>query len=263
MRSTTKRLATVVMAMAMVMAVPGVASAHHPEITATPDCMLADGSWYLSYTASAWTTGTTDDASRTNTDVRIYVNDVEMDSGEFNVANGFTFGNTLLVPSGIASATVKAVAVVRWGADQTLGALNTYRETTVGRPTTLCVSNPGTGTPGYWHKMGHWEDWDLTGVTVGGEYYSAQEAIDLIRMPVKGDKTLTMFPALVAAVLNVQIGNEDECIAGTIAAAHIWMVENPLGSGVKARSDAWDDGEPLYWMLDRYNNGLLCAPDRG
>jgi hypothetical protein len=153
--------------------------------------------------------------------------------------------------------------VVRWGFDELGGALGTIGETTVDRPTKRCVSNPGTGTPGYWHKMDHWDDWGQTGVTVGGVWYGAADAIDLIRMPVKGDKTLTMFPALVAAVLNVQIGNDPSCIAGTIAEAHIWMAENPPGSGVKARSEAWDEGEPLYWMLDRYNNGLLCAPDRG
>ena len=31
---------------------------------------------------------------------------------------------------------------------------------------------------------------------------------------------------------------------------------------VKANSDAWDVGEPLYLMLDDYNNGYLCAPHR-
>ena len=87
--------------------------------------------------------------------------------------------------------------------------------------------------------------------------------VAIIKMPVKGDKTLTMFPALVAAKLNVMIGNEASCIADTIAAADSWMYAYPPGSGVKANSDAWDMGEYLYWKLDAYNNGYLCAPSRG
>ena len=38
----------------------------------------------------------------------------------------------------------------------------------------------------------------------------------------------------------------------------------PVGSGVKAggKKSPWREGEPLYEMLDDYNNGLLCAPSR-
>jgi len=36
----------------------------------------------------------------------------------------------------------------------------------------------------------------------------------------------------------------------------------PVGSGVRGKSDAWREGDPLYLMLDDYNNGLLCAPSR-
>ena len=110
--------------------------------------------------------------------------------------------------------------------------------------------------------MDHWDDWEIRGVPVGGIYYPAEAAIDLIKAPVKGDKTLTMFPALVAAKLNVAIGNPSHCIAGYIAAADEWMYDYPPGSGVKANSDAWDVGEYLYWKLDAYNNGYLCAPSR-
>ena len=122
---------------------------------------------------------------------------------------------------------------------------------------------PGTGTPGYWHKMDHWEDWGIDEVWVGGEHYTAAEAIAYINMPVKGDKTMTLFPALVAAKLNVMIGNPSWCIADYIGAADSWMAGYPPGSSVKGNSDAWDYGEPLYWRLDAYNNGYLCAPSRG
>jgi hypothetical protein len=120
---------------------------------------------------------------------------------------------------------------------------------------------PGTGTPGYW--MNHPEAWPVDTITIGGVTYSKGDAIGFIKAPVKGDKTLTMFPALVAAKLNVLIGNEDSCIAATIAAADGWMTTyGPVGSGVPANSDAWKEGEPFYWTLDQYNNGQLCAPGR-
>lgn len=128
---------------------------------------------------------------------------------------------------------------------------------------------PGVGTPGYW--MNHPEAWPVSGITIGGEYYTKAEAIALMKAPVKGDKTLTMFPALVAAKLNVEIGNCSWCIDGplgsyndALADAEAWMAEFPVGSGVKAKSDAWQysHGESIYWELDRYNNGRWCADSR-
>jgi hypothetical protein len=121
-------------------------------------------------------------------------------------------------------------------------------------------SGPGTGTPGYW--MNHPDAWPVENITIGGITYTKDDAIAYMKAPVKKDKTFTMFPALVSAILNVEIGNESACIADTIAAADAWMAANPIGSGVKGSSSAWKAGEPLYWMLDDYNNGLLCAPHR-
>ena len=40
------------------------------------------------------------------------------------------------------------------------------------------------------------------------------------------------------------------------------MVGDYNGSAVAGSSAAWKVGEPLYLMLDAYNNGLLCAPHR-
>jgi hypothetical protein len=81
--------------------------------------------------------------------------------------------------------------------------------------------------------------------------------------PVRRDKTFTMFPALVAAKLNVLVGNDDSCIADIITAADAWMAAyGPVGSGVAGSSMAWQEGEYLYLELDDYNNGFLCAPSR-
>ena len=57
------------------------------------------------------------------------------------------------------------------------------------------------------------------------------------------------------------VGNESSCIADTIAAADAWMIQHPVGSGVKASDPAWqNEGSALHSRLDQYNNGLLCAP---
>ena len=122
------------------------------------------------------------------------------------------------------------------------------------------VTNPGTGTPGYWKN--HPDAWPVEGITIGGVTYTKEEAIPLMKED-KHDKTTTMFRSLVAAKLNVLIGNDSSCIADTILAADAWMAEyGPVGSGVRANSTAWKEGEPLYWRLDDYNNGFLCAPGR-
>jgi len=131
--------------------------------------------------------------------------------------------------------------------------------------TNVEVTNPGTGTPGYWKN--HPEAWPVQTITIGGVTYAKAEAIDIMGMP-DGDKTYTMFRALVCAKLNVWIGNDDSCIVDTIAQADMWMAANgSLPNGeikkVKANSDAWQNGgEDLYLILDDYNNGLLCAPHR-
>jgi hypothetical protein len=119
----------------------------------------------------------------------------------------------------------------------------------------------GVGTPGYWKN--HPEAWPLTELTIGGKVYTQQAALDLLTQAEKGDKSLTLFRALVAALLNKAAGNNTTCIDSTIVGAQTWMQANPTGSRVKASSDAWKVAEPMYELLDAYNNGLLCAPSRG
>jgi len=119
-------------------------------------------------------------------------------------------------------------------------------------PPTGCVRSPG-----YWKK--HPDAWPVQSITIGKYTYTKQEAIAIMSKPVAGDKTYTMFPALVAAKLNVASGAIDTCISDTIAAADSWMFSYPVGSGVTGNSSAWKIGEPLYMKLDQYNNGYLCA----
>jgi hypothetical protein len=119
------------------------------------------------------------------------------------------------------------------------------------------VVSPGTGTPGYWKN--HTEVW--SGVTIGGVWYSSADASALMGK-VSKDKTVSLFSQLVAAKLNVSIGNESSCIDGRIAQADAWLTTHPVGSGVAASSAAWQQIAAAHKDLDDYNNGRLCAPHR-
>ena len=122
------------------------------------------------------------------------------------------------------------------------------------------TQQPGTGTPGYWKN--HPLAWPVTGITVGGIYYTKEQAISWLGKVGK-DKTTTMFSSLVPAMLNVMIGNDPGCVSSTITLANAWMkTYGPVGSNVPASSYAWTVGEPLHKQMDAYNNGLLCAPHR-
>ncbi|MCM1985746.1 MULTISPECIES: DNA polymerase V family protein [Methanococcoides] len=83
-----------------------------------------------------------------------------------------------------------------------------------------------------------------------------------MQAPVAGDKTYTLFEALVAAKLNG--GEYCGCpdIADIIEAADAWIFVHPVGVGVAANSDAWQGfGDDLYEELDDFNNGELCDDD--
>jgi len=122
------------------------------------------------------------------------------------------------------------------------------------------VQQPGTGTLGYWKN--HPEAWPVQTITVGGKTYTKAQAISIMGTPGRGDKTYDMFKQLVAAKLNVLIGNASSCISSTIAAADAWLTTYPVGSGISGSSSAWATGGPLHIKLDDYNNGRLCAPHR-
>ncbi len=123
----------------------------------------------------------------------------------------------------------------------------------------------GAGTPGYWKN--HPEAWPGPVIWIGGRPYSREEAIGLMEQPGKGDKTYTLFSALVAAKLNTEVNwaYRDpywECIADTLIVAHGWLNAHPVGSGVKASSSAWQWVESVHVTLDAFNNGELCMPSR-
>jgi hypothetical protein len=121
-------------------------------------------------------------------------------------------------------------------------------------------TNPGTGTIGYWKN--HPEAWPVSSITIGGVTYTKAQAIAIMNSKSGGDKTYDLFNQLVAAKLNVMIGNDASCISADIQAADAWLTAHPLGSKVAASSAAWQQISTTHDRLDLYNNGGLCAPHR-
>ena len=117
---------------------------------------------------------------------------------------------------------------------------------------------PGTGTIGYWKN--HPEAWPVDSIELGGVVYTRDQAIALMKQPVRGDITIALVAQLIAAKLNVLVGNDGSCVADTIVAADAYLVAHPLGSKPKGADKS--TGEALKTTLDEYNNGRLCAPHR-
>lgn len=161
-------------------------------------------------------------------------------------------GNDALDSDGTSNGVGKSCATVTLGVNET----NLTTDFGFNDPP---VRSPGTGTPGYWKN--HPDAWPVDSLVIGGITYTKEQILPLMTED-PTDKTSTIFRHLVAAKLNVLIGNDDSCIAGTIAAADAWLITYPLGSGVRSSSLAWRQGEPLSRTLDNYNNGMLCAPSR-
>ena len=119
--------------------------------------------------------------------------------------------------------------------------------------------DPGTHTFVFWENNP--ETWPY-GITVGAAYYSEELAIQVMQEGegIPNDMTYNLFDEIIAAKLNIAIGNTSYCIIETLDAADIWMEEyGPVGSGVTSSSPEWNEGEQLISILTNYNNGILCA----
>jgi hypothetical protein len=130
-----------------------------------------------------------------------------------------------------------------------------------------CPECPGVGTPGYWKN--HPEAWPVEVIDPlldesDNLVFTKEEALEALDMPVRNDKSITMFKAWVAAYLNLENGCVCEEGLEVISNGYWWLVEYPLGSGVRASSEAWQfsHGEQIYLTLDAFNNGYLCFPER-
>ena len=88
--------------------------------------------------------------------------------------------------------------------------------------------------------------------------YTRDQAIAILGTPVARDKTYTLASQLIAALLNVRIGNDPTCIEAIIDDAQAWLTSHPVGSDVRGSSPAWRTGDALSQELDAYNNGEIC-----
>lgn len=121
-------------------------------------------------------------------------------------------------------------------------------------PPEVCVV-----TPGIWKTI-YKDRWPVDSLTVAGVTYTKDQAIRLMSKSPKNDMTYLLFAQVVAAKLNVLMGNNSQCIDADIERAETWLVAHPLGSGVAISSAAWKEITPAFKNLSNYNKGRLCAP---
>jgi hypothetical protein len=117
-----------------------------------------------------------------------------------------------------------------------------------------------TATRGYWKN--HPEIWPVVTVEIGGAPRTAATLLEWLSGD-GADKFTILASQLVAAMMNVANGADDECVSGTIALASEWVGRALPQRPVVGRSHLWS-GQVREWAerLDAYNNGLLCAPHR-
>jgi hypothetical protein len=120
------------------------ALAHHGRISGGMDCAGT-----VTFTASAWQTSSV--LARTHNDVRVYVvrvNDVpvpsqQVGSGQFNLANGFSFSGSFSVPSTTSSVKLLVKEIGSWANGvPSSGGTNDESDITVTRPKTGCAPPP-------------------------------------------------------------------------------------------------------------------------
>jgi hypothetical protein len=182
-------------------------------------------------------------------------------SGTYTVSATTPVGDTTSPPNVCCNDTIDSDGVPDGFGNSVAKGVVDGTETDFGFYANQVVSNPGTGTLGYWKN--HPDAWpaSMLTITIGGVSYTRDQAIYQMQH-INKDRTTQMFAQLVAAELNVAIGNDSSCIGSSISFADAWLTANPLGSNVSGSSAAWAIGEPYHNQLDAYNNGLLCAPHR-
>ena len=94
----------------------------------------------------------------------------------------------------------------------------------------------GTLTIGYWKN--HQDKWPITTLPFGGSTISEATALTILNTPPRGDATIILAVQLIAAELNVALGNNSTCITSTIAAANALLASNPVGSHLSPSSTA-------------------------
>ena len=98
-------------------------------------------------------------------------------------------------------------------------------------------------------------------IMIGCTSYTQTEAIAIMRHNSAHDKTYTLAFQVIAAELNIACkGADSSCIASALDAATSFLCDHPVGSGVTANSAAWQSIKATNSLLEKYNEGMLCAP---
>ena len=117
----------------------------------------------------------------------------------------------------------------------------------------------GVRGSGYWAN--HPEAWCFSNITLGCQSYTQAAAIAIMQHPTHGDMTYQLAAQLAAAKLNTDCaGMDSSCVASAILVADAWLCSHPIGSNVRANSQAWKEITATFNTLADYNNGELCAP---
>lgn len=124
------------------------------------------------------------------------------------------------------------------------------------------VGNGGDGLPcpfsqGFWKN--HPSAWPVTSLDLGGETYTQDELITLLKTPVSGDASLILAKQLIAAKLNVANGSNSSSIASTISDADALLssVGGRLPLGIHPSTDVGQNMTAAGEELDEYNNLVL------
>ncbi len=119
-----------------------VASAHHPEIQATPVC-LTETTARITVTTRAWDTSEPDHRVNTNVAVTIAT---QTFNGAFTAANGYQFSVAVTVPANGVTYVARATSIAPWGPNGEFGSAGEFRETTVTAPNPCPASTSTTTT---------------------------------------------------------------------------------------------------------------------
>lgn len=116
----------------------------------------------------------------------------------------------------------------------------------------LSFSVPSSGctyTQGYWKN--HPEDWPVNSLTIGGQSYTKDSLIGVLKTPVKGNGVIQLAHQLIAAKLNIANGANGSVVAGAIADAdNLIASAGGLGGSLKTK-----DTSSLNDILTAYNEG--------
>jgi hypothetical protein len=120
-------------------------------------------------------------------------------------------------------------------------------------------------TQGFWKN--HFQDWEVTGLTIGGISYDNTELLNILETPPSGgNAALILAHQLIAADLNLALGSTNN-VGPTITDANTLLADNcssPLpGCFVAASSTAGALMTADANVLDEFNSGNLnkdCVP---